>query len=105
MMIDGEIYIKEETESMFAWRQTDGYENMEQGEELYSIFHYVCINSTGCIHVFGDGFSCGCIGSGKCRRATNDEINQFYAKLHARGLHYNKLNKKIINITTGLLYG
>lgn len=99
-MIDGEIYTREcgiMFDAIFAYRYDAEY--LDSG---CSITHYACVMGSDVFVRNYDG-SHGIIGYGPTRIATEQEIEKFVDALREYGFHYNKANKKVININTGEL--
>lgn len=94
-MIDGEIYTKiDDNLCTFAFRYT-GNEEM--------LFHYIGVNALDEVKRYGDGYSTGCMGSGRTRLATSEEVERFKRLLNQKDYFWNKANKKVIQISTGEL--
>lgn len=97
-MIDGEIYTRTANgDAIFTYRYDADY----LGED-YNITHYACVMGSN-VYVRNYDGSLGLICDGPTRIATEQEIDKFVDALREYGFHYNKANKKVININTGEL--
>lgn len=95
-MIDGEIYVRNgSNKAIFAYRETQ--------ESSISLTHYAAVVNDSTVYVCGVDGSTGRLCRDTVRDATSDEVDVFTNKLHERGFHYNKANKKVIRISTGEL--
>lgn len=95
-MIDGEIYVRESSiKAIFAYR--------EAPQRITSLAHYAAVLNGSTVFVCGVDGSIGFICGETVRAATLEEIDLFETKLNENGYHYNKVNKKVIQISTGEL--
>lgn len=92
-MIDGEIYMdSNRPELVFAYR----------GETCDFTLHYICVTSSGNVRRYGDGTSFGqIILDGECTPANDEQKARFTRLLAENDYHWNKANKKVIQISTG----
>lgn len=92
-MIDGEIYTMcRDNKVVFAYRDVG-----QSGVNT----HYIGVNSLDEVKRYGDGLSTGRMGEGNTRLANADEIARFKRFLEEADYHWNKANKKVIQISTG----
>lgn len=94
-MIDEEIYVRTDYPiAIFAYRHIT--------ESIRSLTHYACVINNS-FYIKGYDGSTGRISHGRTREATEAEVECFMNKLHSNGFHYNKANKRVIQISTGEL--
>ena len=95
-MIDGEIYVRNGSrEAIFAYREAQ--------QSTITLTHYAAVLNGSNVFVCGVDGSIGYICGGTVRDATLEEVDLFETKLNEHGYHYNKNNKRVIQISTGEL--